>query len=70
MFSRGQRVIVHHPEFKGIKGVVVEKQLFYRVKFDYITRGCKTALFKEEELELCEPENIMEYLKHKLLKDI
>ena len=70
MFSIGQRVVIKYTEFYGITGVILDKHLYYRVKFDYPTRGYEDALFQEEELELCGPKDIMDYLKHKLLEDI
>ena len=70
MFYAGQRVIINYTAFKGIKGIILNKQMYYRVKFDYIMRGTTEALFTENELELCGPENIMDYLKHKLLEGI
>ena len=71
MFSIGQRVIINYRAFKGIKGVILDiGGGYYRVQFDYIVLGYENALFKEEELELCGPENIMDYLKHKLLEDM
>ena len=66
MFYVGQRVIVNHRAFKGTKGVILEKSTYYKVQFDYIVLGYEDGLFEEEELE---PENIMDYLKHKLLED-
>ena len=70
MFYVGQRVSINYTEFRGIKGVILSKELYYRVKFDHATHGYENALFEEDELELWEPENIMDYLKHKLLEDI
>ena len=70
MFYTGQRVIINCEPFTGVKGVILNKREYYRVRFDYTTQGFKDGLFTENELELCGPENIMDYLKHKLLEDI
>ncbi len=71
MFYKGQRVVAKRTSiFYGVTGVILSKYTYYRVKFDYVARGYSDALFKEEELELYGPENIMDYLKHKLLEDI
>ena len=70
MFYAGQRVVINCTPFDGVKGVILYKHEYYRVRFDYTTQGCKDGLFTKEELELCEPKDIMDYLKHKLLEDI
>jgi len=67
VFHVGQRVVTNHTEFKGAKGVILDKQLYYRVKFDYKVNGYSDALFKEEELKLWGPENILEYVKLRLI---
>lgn len=70
MFIIGQKVIIRHLAFAGVTGVIVDKKLYYRVKFDCKAHGYCDAVFKENELELIEPKNIMEYLKHKLIRDM
>ena len=63
MFKVGDSVRVTHTEFHGVTGVIVDKHLYYRIKFDHIFRGYDDALFKEEEFEHLTYDNISDVLK-------
>ena len=72
VYILGQKVVINHSAFYKTTGTIIEVPndrgaIYYRVEYDQKVLGYYDGLFKEEELELVGSENILSYVKLRLI---